>query len=755
MADALWSNVAALLHFDGAIVDEKGHTVTVSAATVSTAAPIAGSGSLALNGGTVTIALDAPIASQDFSLEWLMRLDAAPADGTYWLFGPQVDGLSVAWYQDAGDLGLSVWADGVSIFDWILEPVVGEAMAMQITFASGTYYLLADGALLGTTSYPVTLPATSFIIGRAGASYSVWPGLIDEVRLTVGAVRNTDAYAPNYGVLESGAAAPVYVADGGAAAAVFRAKVLIDGIDQTDNVLGEIQIDREEGAAAVAELILQPPLGTPIYLPDWTGRPVVISIGDYSTGVLVNETIRFTGKVDLPTVDLDAKTLHLRCTDDYQGRVGSMSKTALASLIGGYYSPAVFDTGASAWGYANDRLSTVRARLDISPTGVFRLTPWAAKSTADLTFTDDDILDGSLSVDLTERSSMVNLIDLTFAYRFPRMKAEGYQCNFDALDPIGFEQYIIQDKYIPTRAQVVSAIEAAGGTIASITYDALPTTSVTLHGSGGAIVGTWIPNPATDPTLCTGWQAVVSFDYAQQIDETHEITLSCALSIDAIGEVAETMSGAMVAEYADTTSVETAATLYANNITGIPPMDKATVVAGYTNSTNVTLSADTDRAAAENAMQTLIAVGAARIAAAHRTNTVSATIPLHGAVDVNKTVAIATPKVTAKGKIKKVVDTIDIGNARATSEISLAISAIAGVGANHTADANVAPTGTSDGVTTALTAPVVVFNNATAGDHTITITFPGVESTERNNAAPVLTSTYAVAIPEDVFEVTL
>lgn len=754
MADSLWSNVAALLQFDGNFADEKGHTVTTSLATLHTSTPIAGSGSLDLNDGTVTIALDAPIASQVFSVEFVIRMDATPADGTYWILGPEADGLSVAWYADTGDIGLNVWADGTNIFDALCEPDIGVPMHIEITWTSGTYYLFIDGALIDSSVQSVALSATTAIIGRAGASYGVWPGLIDGYRLTVGAVRHTAAFTPDYGVLDGAPSGPVYVADGGSSAAVFRAKVLIDSVDRTDDVVGAITIEMEEGAATIAEITLKPDAGTPIYLPAWTGLSVVISIGDFSSGGLTEETVRFTGKVDLPTVDFASGTLGLRCTDDLQGVVGAMTEAALASLIGGYYSDAVFEPGSS-WVYANDRLATVRASMDISPSGTLRVTNWEAKTTADVIVTEDNIADGSLAIDMADRSTMVNRVDVVFGYRFPRMKAEGYECVYDALAPTDFEDYILDGKYIPARSQVEQAIAAAGGNIVSITYDALPTTSVLLHDTGGAVIGVWIPNPYIDPSLCTGWSAVVSFDYAQEFDETHNITVHNTQSITEIGTIKESMSGAMAADYADTTSVETTATLYKASVTGIPPLDTATVISGMTNSSDVTVESGTDRAAAENAMETLIATAKARIAAAHRNNTVSFVVPLNGNIDVSKTVSVSTTDVVAKGKVRKVVDVIDTDAGTATSAVDLAISGIAGVGITHIEDATNAPAGTTAGPSSTLTAPTVVFNNASSGDHTITITFPGVDDAERLRANPVINTTIRAAIPEDVFTVSL
>lgn len=539
-----------------------------------------------------------------------------------------------------------------------------------------------------------------------------------------------------------------------ASAMIFRARVLIDGVDQTNRITGDIRIEGEEGNARVADLVFVPDPGSPIYLPDWTGKAVVISIGDYSTGVLTDEVVRFTGIINLPTIDFNARIIRLSCTDDLQGVISGISKAALAALIGGYHSPAVFNEGASIWGYAQDRLSTVAGSVDLSPSGTLRMTPWAAKEVADLSFNSDMLGDGSVSVDMADRSALTNRVDIEFGYRFPRVKSEGYSCIYDALAPNGFADYIIDNRYIPTREQVTSAIESAGGTIESITWDALPTVSVPLI-VGGAPAGVWIPNPVTDPFLCTGWTASVSFSYAQDTDETHQITVSNALSIAAVGEVKKTMSGAMVGEYADTTSVETTTVLWQNSITSIPPLNTAPVVGGYTNAAEVTLSSDTDRAAANNAMETLIAIAMTDIARSHRLNTVRVRIPLSADLDVDKTVMVACADVMARGKVRRFVDTINHDSGVCVTDFELAISAIAGVGVSHDADPVAAPAGTEATISAALTPPVIVFNNATAADHSLTITFPGVEDAERNRAKPVITSAYAAPITEDIFGVSL
>lgn len=734
------------IDFESGFIDSHGHTVTPTGATLVSVGQLSGEQSATVAvGGSVAVS-GVSIGNANFTFQAIFSI-AAGSGWAYRFVGCGTSGLEVSIYEELGDVFVDVGLnDDFSIGS---ETLVGftyvDTHHIEVARSGTTVYLFFNGDLLTSVDFGAqNLTATDFTFANDFA------GLIDNVKLDVGAALHTAGFTPDFGPPPGS----FFVADGGDSASVFRARVLIDGVDQTTRIIGQITVEMEEGAASIAEITLKPDAATPVYLPSWTGKSVVISIGDYSTGTLTKETVRFTGKVDLPTVNLEQKTLSLRCTDDLQGVVSALTAAQVETLIGGYYSSAVFDLG-SIWVLAQDRLSTVRASLDISPSGVLRLTDWTAKPAADVNFNENDIAAGSLAIDLADRASMVNRVDITFGYRFPRMKSEGYHCVFDALDPDGFEQYIIDGMYFMSKVQVKEAIESAGGAIVSIAYDDLPTTSVTLHGSGGAIVGVWVPNPYIGPSLCTGFDAVVSFDFSQETDETHRITVSTPESIAEIGTIAESMSGAMVSEYADTVSVETTATLYQNKLTAIPPMDVAPVVSGRTNSTDVTSSTSTNRAAANNAMETLIAIAKARIAAAHRANTVSFVVPLNSRLDTSKTVQITTASVVAKGKVRRIVETIDTDAGQAISAVDLAISGISGVGITHLEDPTEAPAGTAAGLSSVLGAPVVVFNNGPLEDHSLQITFPGVDDNERLRVEPVIVTTVNAAIHEDVFTVTI
>ncbi len=534
----------------------------------------------------------------------------------------------------------------------------------------------------------------------------------------------------------------------GTNAAKWSIVITLDGVDVTERATGDVLIAAEESTARIAEFALRPTAGTAINLAAWSGAAVTIDVVDISTGSPTNPMRLFSGFVDTPALNQTERTIALRCTDDLQGRCDRMTSSQIDDLIVGYYSPAVFDAAATGWARAHDRLSTVPASLDISPDGALRLTPWAPKPTADITLDASVIGSGSLTVSVANRASLVNDVLIDFGYRFPRVKAEGYRVGYTAVDLSGFAAFILAGRSFMQRAQVEAAIAKAGGHIESITYTDLPNYIIAV----GA--GYWSPGPY-DSTLCMQFTALVSFDYAQRTEEQHQISVVNALSIAAVGAQRETLRGALEGVYPDLSAAETAISRYKQETSGIPPPDVATPLEGKTASANVTLSTDSDRAAANAAMETLISIARARIYGSHRNNSVGASVPLIPAIDVDKTIAIDADGVLATGKCRSVTHHLSTERGTAVTDFDIALCALAGVGIIHADDAVVAPAGTSAGETDLTLTPNVTFNNLPTEDRVLTISFPGVAEIERAKATRVLPSSYAAPIAEDLFTVTI
>jgi len=404
-----------------------------------------------------------------------------------------------------------------------------------------------------------------------------------------------------------------YVGTSGAAgsAGIWTTIVTIAGVDVTARIVGDIRIDAEEDSARVADLTIAP-ASTSFTVAAWVGKPITIDIAAMHTGSPTSVERLFTGIIDTPVLDLAGRRIGLRCTDDLQGVVEAMDAAAIdAAIPDGYYSPAIFDPAARGWSRAQDRLSTVPASLDLTPAGALRLTAWQPKTVADIAFTDAHLLDGSLSVSIAGANDLTNSVAIDFGYRFPRVKAETYSVGYDYVNAGTISDFAAALSWFLQRSAVESALKSAGAKIVAISYTPLP-------GSG---IGSWVPGPY-DGELCMGFTATVTFDYGQTIEERFTITVSAPNSISAVGTRRDRLSGALEGVYPPIVAAETSMLLYGNAISSIPPQDTAAGVIGQTTSAEVTLTPDSDRAAADAAMETLIAIAKTKIWPSHRHNTV-------------------------------------------------------------------------------------------------------------------------------------
>ena len=207
--DPYWSNVASLLHFDGAdgsttFTDQKGHVWTPSGnAQIDTAQSKFGGASGLFDGSgdyiTAASHADFGFGTGDFTIEAFVRVPGTGSDMT--LFDNRL----------AGALGIAIYssiASGISAQKWgtatnVVVAAVGTvltpntwihlAVARQGTTVRG----FRDGALEFTytdsRTYASSAGARYGISSAAGQPYN---GHIDDARVTKGVARYTSAFTP-------------------------------------------------------------------------------------------------------------------------------------------------------------------------------------------------------------------------------------------------------------------------------------------------------------------------------------------------------------------------------------------------------------------------------------------------------------------------------------------------------------------------------------------------------------------------------
>lgn len=341
-----------------------------------------------------------------------------------------------------------------------------------------------------------------------------------------------------------GAAEPVPV--GGANAIRWVARLLVDGVDWSSRLVGEPQVDREEGAAGICSFELCLPAG-PVTPTDWKGRSVALDYIGTMAGVTTEQRL-FTGRVADPSWNRTTRTLSCTCSDQLQQRVEAMEISAIDALVGGYWSEDVFEpvAGRSRWDYAQERLSTRAASMDCDAYGSVRVTSWYAAAQPDFTFGAGSTVYDSLDVQLSDLSAQINCVEIEGDYRFQRLWQQNQQYGWEHPELGGFSgiqgfcMWLRNTSELPTKEMLRSAVSGAGYSVISEGYQTLPPSGVYCIPPIG-----WAASSNHDELVLRG-AVIGARRWAQSVTEQYRLRVEADASIAAVGEVIE-RQGASVA----------------------------------------------------------------------------------------------------------------------------------------------------------------------------------------------------------------
>lgn len=462
----------------------------------------------------------------------------------------------------------------------------------------------------------------------------------------------------------AGGVASVPAPVAGYGAGLWQARVLLDGVDVSARLTGTITVEAEESAARVAEFALLPAGGA---LNPWTYVAAGVTIEHQWDGGPWLPLFR--GVVETPDYNPVTRVLSMRCTDDRQGVLNGLSRAQIDAIIAtGRWSAAVFDEADVGLVYAENRISTTSAALDLDRNRVPRVTPWAAKAQADHEYTDAHLIDETLSLDLAGRSQIHNTSALTFQYRYPRLKRRAWQFRWDHPDN-SLNLILADNPTFPTRDMVLAAINGTGWTARVISIRELPPAQWYQF-----VLGSWAYwgiDEDVRANLVWGVSAVLDTRYAQDVTESWSATVSAPDSVAQLGEIKDEATANLAVVF-DTAAWE--ADPEADPV--VPAPQTAFHSLTGENSVDVTDQDADGRTVAENAFETLVAKAQTEILAAHRATRVSATVPLDALLELAHTVRINTSVLAAKGKVVKVAHKMDIDAGTADTELAIAVSTV-------------------------------------------------------------------------------
>jgi hypothetical protein len=455
----------------------------------------------------------------------------------------------------------------------------------------------------------------------------------------------------------------------------WRPKVLLGGVDISSRIIGALDIEYEEGAASTA---------TCAYIPADGAVDPLVSVGQALTiifqrlvgGSVTQQNLLFSGIVSDPEWDATDRTIALSATGDLQSKLDRMDKTSIAATVGGTFSEYIFGPAEdlSGWEFAEALLSTQAAVIWQDAAGAIRVTPCAAKATADYTLTEADILERAQVVRFGGRMDITNRIYITLGYRHMALRQRNVTFSFA---PPGLQtpsMYLSGNEggwELPQRTQIESAANSSGWQVQGvITYAPLwpRGTYSTYSDFGNPMTIGFTYTDAVYEELCIGATWTAARRWKQSWTENYELIIEASESIATVGELA-TDEAYAVEDPADDetwesdpiTGYKTGATLMANNVDYVYRLD-------------------TVRADVATAQAVALAKAQSEILKSHRGTVVSAITPFDSRLSLADTVAIDTTYLECKGKLRRIRHHLDIDTGDATTEVEIALSRHNGAG---------------------------------------------------------------------------
>lgn len=453
----------------------------------------------------------------------------------------------------------------------------------------------------------------------------------------------------------------------------FDIQVSIGGQVISPSILrGMLTITRNEGDAALCSFGLQPEYGVQD-LNQWHGKEVLIDVVEPG-GV----TRLYTGKVDIPEIDIELGHITLRCTDSRAERNNALDPDVVKGY--GYWSKDLFRDPEDQNEEVKQRFETMTASLDYDAYGVGHVTDWEPKLTADYTLNDASIYRRKPTVTVLARGRVVNQVNLSIEFQYQRLRHRERNYSFDS--GLSSDRYGVWG-LPPTAIQMISTAEATGWPIYNFISTGLDIGTTQQRGSikytpivdedGEAVTDQngnptfTVTRPEANSDLTGAYAQTASWKaskrWAQNIVEKIAVTVTAPQSIAQYGLVERDISTGTRSEYLtekweDYDYYKSIPTSAVKSPNGDWVIDKTS-----------------DDIADYNAMVIAsLAKARTQIIASHRDNRVTIETPLFPQLDLRHTLETTAGKIQCKGKVSKIIHTLDLSDPDASTEIEISLS---------------------------------------------------------------------------------
>lgn len=475
-------------------------------------------------------------------------------------------------------------------------------------------------------------------------------------------------------------------------------------------ISGPIKVVRNENDAAIMDFVLIPPRGS-IDLTAYEGRSVFLNVQVGSSVYRV-----YTGKVNIPTLDINERKLAISCTDNRRELINQNYPFIVDSL--GYYSSNIFGTAKDKSEELDNRLTTVPYTLNFNVYAIPTISSSFAAASPTFTFHEGDIYrDGGRDpkIVLTPRSKVVNTVDIVYEYRYQRLYFA--YCNYQWSTNIDCD-FLTKGYSQTKRSLIESAASAAGWPLdAAITfattfrngfyncggvtvgfswietgYTNVPKTQTTRDSTGALVttpvldgkgnpVYVAVPTSSIDHSkeFCDSAQWNAFYRWSQNISEKYTCTVEASASVARFGTVSSNESGGIDSTYDSK--------VWEDLKQPTPTAGNTKVYGGsglayyWNEAGNYTLYA--------NDMYTLLNKAKTTILKSHRENYITFNKFIDPRIDLAHTVLLdisshENTDIYAKGKVYSITHTMDPTEGSCNTEVTLALSVSSGTVSNST-----------------------------------------------------------------------
>jgi hypothetical protein len=468
----------------------------------------------------------------------------------------------------------------------------------------------------------------------------------------------------------------------------WNLSVTLGGTDITTRLSGDVTIEREEDASALAEMLYVPTAGSldPLM---WLGKEVRIWwIQLNSAGVELNRRLRYTGLVSDTQWDADNRTVKIQCTTDLQGVFDRLTRAQIDEMVPGSWSEWVFSEDSQGWSYAEDRQSTTELTIWHDEMRMVRNTSIRAAVSATYTFGDDDRLDELARLEYADRQSITNVINVALDYRFERKRHREVTFSWMPYSFVGSGgvaslcMYLDDPYPLCQRGMIESAANGNGWVLqGEIRY--IPVWPAGSYNCGGGDLKVWgfeevpwgqyiVTRKQNFTQWCIGawWKSAKR--WLQTVTETYDLQVRCSDSVDEIGELVDTLDYGVESQ-ADNSGWESSL-----DDTGYPVGSLVINFGDYYLDSTEDDSAGRD--VLEDVQDMVLAIASANLLRAHRGTSVSFRAPFQPMVRLDQTIKLESTGLVAQGKVRRISDTFGLDSGEASTEIEIALSRHNGTG---------------------------------------------------------------------------